>query len=41
MNAQINRQMNTFIVVDGKVEPTEAAKLLAGKIDEYAKAAKK
>jgi SH3 domain-containing YSC84-like protein 1 len=31
----------TEILVDGKVEPTEAAKLLAGKIDEYAKAAKK
>jgi len=31
----------TEIVVDGKVEPTEAAKLLAGKIDEYAKPAKK
>ena len=31
----------TEIVVDGKVEPTEAAKLLAGKIEEYAKPAKK
>jgi lipid-binding SYLF domain-containing protein len=31
----------TEILVDGKVEPTEAAKLLAGKIQEYAKAAKK
>ena len=31
----------TEIVVDGKVEPTEAAKLLAGKIQEYAKPAKK
>jgi SH3 domain-containing YSC84-like protein 1 len=31
----------TEILVDGKVEPTEAAKLLAGKIQEYAKPAKK
>ncbi len=31
----------TEIVVDGKVEPTEAAKLLAGKIEEYAKPARK
>ena len=31
----------TEILVDGKVEPTEAAKLLAGKIEEYAKPAKK
>ena len=31
----------TEIVVDGKVEPTEAAKLLAGKIEEYAKPAAK
>jgi SH3 domain-containing YSC84-like protein 1 len=29
------------ILVDGKVEPTEAAKLLAGKIEEYSKPAKK
>ena len=29
------------IVVDGKVEPTEAAKLLAGKIEQYAKPATK
>ena len=28
------------ILVDGKVEPTEAAKLLAGKIEQYAKAGK-
>ena len=31
----------TEIIVDGKVEPTEAAKLLAGKIEECAKPAKK
>ena len=31
----------TEIVVDGKVQPTEAAKLLAGKIEEYAKPAAK
>jgi SH3 domain-containing YSC84-like protein 1 len=31
----------TEILVGGKVEPTEAAKLLAGKIAEYAKPAKK
>ena len=31
----------TEILLDGKVQPTEAATLLAGKIDEYAKAAKK
>jgi len=29
------------IIVDGKVEPTDAAKLLAGKIQEYAKPAAK
>jgi len=31
----------TEIVVDGKVEPTEAAKMLAGKIEQYAKPASK
>ena len=31
----------TEILVDGKVEPTEAAKLLAGKIEEFAKPANK
>jgi lipid-binding SYLF domain-containing protein len=36
-----NKLTMTEIVVDGKVEPTDAAKLLADEIEQYAKPAKK